>query len=177
MAETLTVARPYAEAAFRHARDAGNLSAWSSALSRVAEVVAQDAARAVLDHPALSSEQRAKLVGDVAGSLDEAQSNFVLLLAQNERLALAGEVAHHFDRLRNEHEGLIEAHIATAFPIDDAQVQAIVQTLTERFGRRVKASVVVEPELIGGVSIRMGDEVIDASVRGKLSQLSSALKA
>jgi F-type H+-transporting ATPase subunit delta len=177
MAETLTVARPYAEAAFRHARDAGNLSAWSSALSRVAEVVAQEAARAVLDHPALSADQRAGLIADVAGDLDEEQRNFIALLASNDRLSIAGEIAHHFDRLRNDHEGLIEAQIATAFPIDDAQVQAIVQTLTERFGRKVKASVVVEPELIGGVSIRMGDEVIDASVRGKLSQLSSALKA
>jgi F-type H+-transporting ATPase subunit delta len=177
MAESLTVARPYAEAAFRHARDAGQLPAWSSALARVAEVVDQDAARAVLDHPALSASQRAGLIAEVAGGLDQAQCNFLSLLAQNERLAFAGEIARHYDRLRNEHEGLIEARIASAFPIDDQQVQAIVNTLSERFGRRIKASVTVEPELIGGVSIRMGDEVIDASVRGKLTQLSSALKA
>lgn len=177
MAESLTVARPYAEAAFRHARDAGQLAAWSSALARVAEVVGQDAAQAVLDHPALSAAQRAGLIADVAGGLDEGQRNFLSLLAQNERLALAGEIVRHYDQLRNDHEGLIEAQIASAFPIDDAQVQAIVNTLSERFGRRIKATVTIEPELIGGVSIRMGDEVIDASVRGKLSQLSSALKA
>lgn len=177
MAETLTVARPYAEAAFRYAREAGQLSDWSLALARVAEVVDQEAAREVLAQPSLSSVERARLVAEVAGGLNEAQRNFVSLLAQNERLTFVAEVARHFDQLRNDHEGVVEAQITSAFPIDDAQVVAIVQTLTERFGRRIKASIVVEPELIGGVSIRMGDEVIDASVRGKLSQLSSALKA
>jgi len=177
MAESLTVARPYAEAAFRHARDVGHLPDWSMALARVAEVVAQEAAREILAQPALSAAERARLVAEVAGGLDDAQRNFVSLLAQNERLTLAAEIVGYFDQLRNDHEGLVEAHITSAFPINDVQVQAIVQTLTERFGRRIKASVVVEPELIGGVAIRMGDEVIDASVRGKLSQLSSALKA
>lgn len=177
MAETLTVARPYAEAAFRYARDAGRLPDWSTALSRVAEVIAQDEAREILAQPSLDANERSRLVSEVAGGLDEAQRNFVSLLAQNERLAIVDEVVRLFDQLRDDHEGLVEAQITSAFPIDDVQVQAIVQTLTERFGRRIKASVVVEPDLIGGVSIRMGDEVIDASVRGKLSQLSSALKA
>jgi F-type H+-transporting ATPase subunit delta len=143
----------------------------------VATVVAQDAARALLSEPALSVEQRAGLIADVSGGLDPSQRNFLSLLAQNERLALAGEIAQLFDRLRNEHEGLIEAQITSAFPLNAAQVDSIVATLAERFGRKVKALVSVDAELIGGVSIRMGDEVIDASVRGKLSQLSSALKA
>jgi F-type H+-transporting ATPase subunit delta len=177
MAESLTIARPYAEAAFKHARDSGQLQAWSDALARVATVVAQDAARALLSEPALSVEQRAGLIADVSGGLDPSQRNFLSLLAQNERLALAGEIAQLFDRLRNEHEGLIEAQITSAFPLNAAQVDSIVATLAERFGRKVKALVSVDAELIGGVSIRMGDEVIDASVRGKLSQLSSALKA
>jgi F-type H+-transporting ATPase subunit delta len=100
-----------------------------------------------------------------------------MLLAQNQRLLLAGEIAELFEQLRNDHEGLIEARITSAFPIDTAQVDSIVQTLADRFGRKIKASVAVDPELIGGVSIRMGDEVIDASVRGKLAQMASALKA
>jgi F-type H+-transporting ATPase subunit delta len=177
MAENLTVARPYAEAAFRHARDTGSLAEWSAALSRIATVVGQEAAREVLAQPSLDVGRRVALIAEVAGGLDEAQRNFVVLLAQNERLALAEEVARHFDRLRNDHDGQVEALITSAFPLDEGQVQSIVETLAERLGRRVKPSVAVDSALIGGVSIRMGDEVIDASVRGKLSQLSSALKA
>jgi F-type H+-transporting ATPase subunit delta len=177
MAESLTIARPYAEAAYRRAAETGRLAAWSDALSRLAAVVAREEARALLSRPALSAAQRAGLIADVAGELDAEQRNFIMLLAQNQRLVLAGEIAELFERLRNDHEGLIEARITSAFPIDASQVDAIVQTLADRFGRKIKASVAVDPELIGGVSIRMGDEVIDASVRGKLAQMASALKA
>ena len=92
-------------------------------------------------------------------------------------LGALAEIAGLFEGLRNEHEGVLEASIASAFPIDAGQIDAIVSTLSQRFGRRIKASVNVDPELIGGVSIRIGDEVIDASVRGKLAQMASALTA
>ncbi|MEN9775000.1 MAG: F-type ATPase subunit delta [Pseudomonadota bacterium] len=177
MAESLTIARPYAEAAFRYAREAAQLSEWSSALARVAEVVAQDSARDLLAQPALSAAQRADLIAEVAGALDASQRNFLTLLAQNERLSLMADIAQLFEGLRNEHEGLIEAQVTSAFPIDDAQLASIVSVLSERYKRHIKASVTVDSQLIGGVSIRLGDEVIDASVRGKLSQMASALKA
>ena len=114
---------------------------------------------------------------ETAGGLDAAQTNFVRLLADNERLAALAEIASLFEGLRNEHEGVLEAAISSAFPIDAAQVESIVATLAQRYGRRIKASVSVDPELIGGVSVRIGDEVIDASVRGKLAQMASALTA
>jgi len=177
MAESLTIARPYAEAAFRHAREAAQLAEWSSALARVAEVVAQDSARELLDQPALSAAQRAELIAEVAGALDAPQRNFLTLLAQNERLSLMADIARLFEGLRNEHDGLIEAQVTSAFPIDDAQLASIVSVLSERYKRHIKASVTIDSQLIGGVSIRLGDEVIDASVRGKLSQMASALKA
>jgi F-type H+-transporting ATPase subunit delta len=155
MAEMITIARPYAEAAFKFARDAQALPAWSEALGRLAEVATTE----------------------TAGGLDAAQTNFVRLLADNERLAAIVEIASLFEGLRNEHEGVLEAAISSAFPIDAAQVDSIVATLAQRYGRRIKASVSVDPELIGGVSVRIGDEVIDASVRGKLAQMASALTA
>jgi F-type H+-transporting ATPase subunit delta len=177
MAESLTIARPYAEAAFRHAAQSGRLAAWSDAMARLAAVVSRDEARELLSRPALSATQRGGLIADVAGGLDNEQRNFVLLLAQNQRLLLAGEIAELFEKLRNDHEGLIEARITSAFPIDSAQVDEIVRALADRYGRKIKASVDVDSELIGGVSIRMGDEVIDASVRGKLALMAGALKA
>ncbi len=177
MAEMITIARPYAEAAFKFARDAQALPAWSEALGRLAEVAATGAAHDLIGHPGIPAAKVAAIVAETAGGLDAAQTNFVRLLADNERLAVVGAIAGLFEGLRNEHEGVLEAAISSAFPIDAVQVDSIVATLAQRYGRRIKASVSVDPELIGGVSVRVGDEVIDASVRGKLAQMASALTA
>ena len=177
MAEMITIARPYAEAAFKVARDAQASPAWSEALARLAAVTSTDVAHDLIGHPGVPAAKVAAVVADTAGSLDAAQTNFVRLLADNERLGALGDIASLFEALRNEHEGVLEASILSAFPIDAAQVDSIVATLAQRYGRRIKASVSVDPELIGGVSIRIGDEVIDASVRGKLAQMASALTA
>jgi F-type H+-transporting ATPase subunit delta len=175
MAESLTLARPYAEAAFKLARDAGALPQWSDALQRLATVARTDVARQLFGNPKLSSDQIAALVSDVAVSLSDEQKRFVRVLAGNERLAVLPEIAQAFEALKNEHEGVIDAHIGSAYPLTDAQVADVVATLEGRYGRKVKASVHVDPDLIGGISIRIGDEVIDTSVRGKLAQLADAL--
>lgn len=178
MAEMLTIARPYAEAAFKFARDAQSLAAWSEALGRLAAVLATDAARDLIGHPGVAADKVAGAIADTAGGLDAQQINFVKLLADNERLSAMGDIAHQFEMLRNQHEGVLEVSITSAFPIDKAQIESIVVTLAQRYGRKhIKANVAVDPELIGGVSIRIGDEVIDASVRGKLAQMASALTA
>jgi F-type H+-transporting ATPase subunit delta len=177
MAELLTIARPYAEAAFKHACEAQALPSWSQALAQLAGVVSSPAARDIIGNPALSSAQVARLMTEVIGSLDAAQQNFVRLLADNERLAVVSEIATLFEGLRNQHEGVLQAEIVSAFPIDEAQVQSIVGTLAQKYGRNIKPTVSVDSSLIGGVAIRIGDEVIDASVRGKLAQMAGALKA
>ncbi len=176
MAESLTIARPYAEAAFKLARDAGTLPAWSDALGRLAAVASNRAARELLGNPRLSVAQVAALVADTAGQLSPEQRNFVQVLAENERLAVLPEITGHFEALRNAHEGVLEAQVSSAFPLSEVQLAEIVGTLESKYGRKVKAGVSIDPDLIGGVSIRIGDEVLDASVRGKLAQLAGALK-
>ena len=176
MAESLTIARPYAEAAFRLARDLGALPSWSDALARLAAVASNDVARDLIGTPQLSVSQVATLIADAAGQLTPEQSNFVHVLADNERLSVLPEIASHFEGLRNEFEGVVDAQISSAFPLSEAQVGDIVDTLRNKYGRQVKTTVSIDPELIGGVSIRIGDEVMDASVRGKLAQLADALK-
>ena len=177
MAELATIARPYAEAAFKLARDGQALPQWSDALARLRAVASSEAARELIGNPRVSDAQVAALVADVAGSLSPEQRNFVTVLAQNERLAVLPEIATLFEGLRNQHEGVVEARIETAFRLTDEQIADIVGTLSAKYGRQVKATIWIDPELIGGVSIRVGDEVMDASVRGKLAQLASALKA
>lgn len=176
MAESQTIARPYAEAAFKLAREQGTLPAWSDALARLAAVASTDVARELIGNPQLTAAQVAALFGEGAGLLTDEQRNFARLLADNERLGVLPEIAVQFEALRNDFEGVVDARIESAYPLTDAQVSEIVAALAAKYGRQVKATVAVEPELIGGVAIRVGDEVMDASVRGKLAQLAGALK-
>jgi F-type H+-transporting ATPase subunit delta len=175
MAESLTIARPYAEAAFKLARDANALPQWSDALARLAAVAGSEAARDLIGNPRVTDTQVAALVADVAGSLSPEQRNFVTVLASNERLAVLPEIVTAYEGLRDAHEGVLDARIASAYPLSEQQVSEVVGTLEAKYGRKVKAAVTVDADLIGGISIRIGDEVMDASVRGKLAQLADAL--
>ncbi len=176
MAESLTIARPYAEAAFKLALEGNALASWAGALARLAVVAGTEVARELIGTPQLSNAQVAAVVADAAGQLASEQKNFVQVLADNERLAVLPEISTLFDALRNAHEGVLDAQIASAYPLDEQQVAGIVAALEQKYGKQIKATVHVDADLIGGVSIRIGDEVIDASVRGKLAQMAGALK-
>ncbi len=176
MAENVTIARPYADAAFELARGAGALGPWSDALDRLASVAADSNMRACINDPKLSADQLVKLVLDVAGTLTADQQNFVRVLVDNERLQVLPEIRDLFVALKNEHEGVLEADIASAFPLDDATLASLKSDLEARFKAKLNVQVHIDPALIGGVRIAVGDEVIDASVRGKLANMAAALK-
>ena len=176
MAENVTIARPYADAAFELARGAGALGPWSEALDRLATVAADSTMQACFNDPKLSSDQLNKLMLDVAGELNAEQQNFIRVLVDNERLQVLPEIRDLFVELKNEHEGVKEAEIASAFPLDDATLANLKADLETRFKTRLNVRVSLDPELIGGVRIAIGDEVIDASVRGKLANMAAALK-
>ena len=129
----------------------------------------------VLGNPSVTPVQIADVIADVAQGLTAEQRSFVHLLAANERLAVLPEVAQLYEQLHHRETGVLDAHVSSAFPLTDVQVFEIRTTLEQKYGRRVQVTTDVAPELIGGVSIRIGDEVMDASVRGKLAQLAAAL--
>lgn len=178
MAENLTLARPYAEAAFALARvDGRSLKTWSDSLAHLATVTSRAELRECIGNPRLSPKQLEALCLEVAGSaLSAEQQNFVRVLIANGRLGVVSEIAELYEGLRNTHEGVKDAEIVSAFPIDDVALKALVVELERKFGRRIQATVTLDPQLIGGVSIAVGDEVIDASVRGKLAAMATALK-
>ncbi|THF64759.1 F0F1 ATP synthase subunit delta [Pseudothauera nasutitermitis] len=177
MAENVTIARPYADAAFELARGAGALGPWSEALDRLAAIAADPQMRACIADPKLTDDQLIQLVLDLGGSgLSAELQNFVRVLVANERLQLLPEIRDLFVQLKNEHEGVQEALIASAFPLDDATLSSLKSDLEARFKSKLDIQVSVDPELIGGVRIAVGDEVIDASVRGKLANMAAALK-
>lgn len=176
MAENVTVARPYAEAAFALAKAGGQLPAWQAALARLATAAADPAMRECLLDPRLEPSALSELILGVAGELSAEQQNFVRLLVDNRRLAVLPEISSLFDALKNAEEGTREAVIHSAFPLDEAQLASLVAALEAKFGCKIKATVEVVPELIGGVKIALGDQVIDASVRGKLNAMAASLK-
>ena len=176
MAENVTLARPYAEAAFQLAKSS-SLAAWSQSLDRMAAVTDTTAMQECISNPQLSAEQLSSLfAGVVGGDLPAEQQNFVRVLIDNDRLGVLPEIAHLFNELKNGHEGVKDAEVESAFPLDDAAVKALVADLERKFQCRINVTVRVVPELIGGVRIAIGDEVIDASVRGKLAAMATALK-
>jgi F-type H+-transporting ATPase subunit delta len=97
------------------------------------------------------------------------------VLVANGRLQLVGEIRAMFDELKREHEGVLEATVVSALPVTDEQVKPLLAALEKKFGRKVTAQVEVDPELIGGARIVVGDKVIDATVRGRLDAMAAAL--
>jgi F-type H+-transporting ATPase subunit delta len=178
MAEPSTVARPYAEAAFRLADEAGALARWSEMLASLAAVAAEPRVRLAAADPGLSDAQHAGLfIGILAGRLTGEAENFVRVLAHNDRLDLLPQIREQFEALKNEREGVVEAELQSAFELSAAQLKDIVQRLEKKTGRKVRPRVSVDRELIGGVKIVLGDKVIDGSARAQLAALEAALKA
>jgi F-type H+-transporting ATPase subunit delta len=175
MAENVTVARPYAEAIFALADRGGGLDKWSRTLAVMAVVAADPEMRTAIGNPNLSADQVYGLFAGACGDLALEAQNLVRVLIENRRLAMLPEIREIYEELKNEREGVIDALITSAQPLDSGQVSALVAELERRFKRKVNPQVEVDPELIGGVRMRVGDEVIDGSVRGKLAAMAVAL--
>lgn len=175
MSQALTLARPYARAAFNAARDEGRVAAWSQALGFAAQAAADPRAQAVLKNPQLTAQQAAQLL--VLDANDATFSRFVSMLAENRRLVLLPEIAGLFEQLRADAERVIKARVRSATLLGDADLQSIRDGLRRRFGRDVELQAELDPSLIGGAIIDAGDVVIDGSIRGKLERLQSALAA
>lgn len=175
MSQALTLARPYARAAFNAARDEGRVNAWSQALAFAARVAGDPQAQALLKHPQLTARNAAQLL--VMDASDATFTRFVEMLADNRRLELLPEIAGLFEQLRAEAERVVKARVRSATTLGDADLAAIREGLRRRFGREVELETELDESLIGGAVIDAGDVVIDGSIRGKLERLQSALAA
>lgn len=178
MAELTTIARPYAEAVARMAAEANAWSAWSDMLKAMAAVSADPQVADLAANPAVPAATVAEVILGVCGKrLDVQGANLVKLLADNKRLAVLPELVRLFEDMKARQEGVLEAHVTSAFELTGAQLSGLVGKLEQKFARKVTATQSVDPALIGGVIIAVGDEVMDASVRGKLSEMAATLKA
>ena len=177
MAEIATIARPYAEALFK-AVAPNDAAAVADQVGALAQVAALPPVRAFADNPKVQGAQVFDvIVGALPGAVGDSAKNLLRTVIDNGRLNALPEIAAQFHALVNARSGVSDAVIESAFPIDGAALADVVATLEKRFGRKLNASVVVKPELIGGIRVAVGDEVLDTSVSARLEQMKVALTA
>lgn len=174
MQETATVARPYAQAAFEHARGSGQGSAWSEGLAFLAALFSDPTLRALAHDPRIGRPRLTQLIFDLAGErLTPDLRNFVRVLLDADRILIVPEIARLYALLVAEAAGMAEVEVISAFALEEGQQLAIARAVRRRAGKDIDVKTRIDPALIGGAVIRMGDLVIDVSVRGRLQQLAS----
>ena len=178
MAELATIARPYAEAAFEIARDAQALPAWSDMLRFAATIVADPRVAEALDNPRLDAAAKESLLLSIGGDRFAGDARkFIKVLVEAERVALLPQISLMFDTLKNEAEATANATIESAFELSDAQVAELRTALEKRFGKKIETTVTINPELIGGARVTVGDAVLDGSEQAKLAAMRAQLRA
>jgi F-type H+-transporting ATPase subunit delta len=180
MAELSTYARPYAEALFRIAKAGGQagLEDWAAVLEDMGQVAAHPDMLALIANPKLSAKQIFEVFTvATTRTLSTEVENLLHTLIDNGRLAVLPSIVEQFNELKNAHEGAADAMIVSAFPLDDAQLTALVDGMERKFGVRLKPIVKVDQSLIGGVRVSVGDRTIDTSVRAQLERMQAALSA
>jgi len=178
MSDLSNVARPYAQAVFEMARDAGDLAGWGDQLELLGLVSSDAAVVEMLKNPAFSKGQQTELITSVCGDKLSADGvNLVKLLVQNDRVDALTDIAEIYAQKRAEAESVVEADMITATAIDEAQQQSFAKALESKLGRTVKLKFQVDEDLIGGAVIRAGDWVVDGSVKAQLEQLVGKLAA
>ncbi|WP_439590420.1 F0F1 ATP synthase subunit delta [Hydrogenophaga sp.] len=176
MAEIATIARPYAEALFKSAGpDAAGTAAW---LDELATVAANEQLRQFADSPKTTPEQVFTLIsGVLKTSLPAKAQNFLRTVIENGRIAALPEIASQFRALKNAQLGAFDAIVYSAFAVDSAALADLSGVLEKRFGRKLSLQVELQPDLIGGIRVVVGDEVLDTSVKARLEQMKVALTA
>lgn len=182
MADSSTVARPYAKALFDLAREAGRLDEWSRALNAAAAIVADEDAQRHLARPELGRGQRAEFVADLASAFGQGETfaagegrNLLRLLAENDRLEALPDIAAQYDELKAEAENTVRVTLVSAAEVDAALADKVTAALERKLGRKVELELEVDRALLGGAILRAEDRVIDGSVRSRLQRLAETL--
>jgi F-type H+-transporting ATPase subunit delta len=175
MSQPLTLARPYARAAFELASSAGSLGDWAKKLAFAAQTAADPQVRSLFGNPRVGTAELASLFLLDDEPAESTFAGFVRVLAENHRLQALPEIAALYEQQKREAEKVLQVRLRTAIPIDASETAKIREALKRRFGRDIELEQTVDPSVLGGAVIDAGDVVIDGSVRGRLHQLEAAL--
>ena len=176
MSDFTTSARPYANAVYDTAYENNALDSWGDALANIANVVNDSQMSDLLDNPKLGKVQKGELLIQVLGDkLTQQQQNLVKLMAENGRLRLMPDVVAQFEVARAKAENKIEAQVISAFELSAEQTSELVNTLKNKLGCDITLTTTVDESLIGGVVIKAGDTIIDASMKSQLDSLALSL--
>jgi F-type H+-transporting ATPase subunit delta len=174
MAEKVTLARPYAKAAFELAREHQAFEHWSQMLAAAAATVADERVVKLLSSPRVKPGDLVELIA-AASDADERGRNFLGTLAHNRRLGVLPEIAAMYEELRAEVENVTDVHVTSAVQLDEAQRRRLATALKQRLKREVRLHCAVDAALIGGAIVRAGDFVIDGSLRARLERLATQM--
>lgn len=178
MAEAITVARPYAEAVYKLAVNNQGLSEWSKMLQLAAAIAEDDGVKRLIGNPVISAKQLGEIFLDIGkNKFNSGARNLIMLLADNKRILVLPQISQLFEQLKAQHEGVLEAKIVSAFAMEGRQLKKLIEDLERKFKRKIEAQVSIDSGLIGGVKVEIGDEILDASIRGKLEAMAVALKS
>ncbi|MFZ2313556.1 MAG: F0F1 ATP synthase subunit delta [Methylobacter sp.] len=176
MSELATLARPYASAVFKRAKETNSTEKWSKSLAFMSAVLSDAEISVLVDNPKVSNERLSALMLDICqGQVDEEGANFLKLLVQNNRLTLAAAISKIFEEYKAESEGYVDVEVTTAYAFSKEEKQGFTSALEKKLSKKVHMNVTVDKSLIGGVLVRAGDRVIDGSIRGQLQQLAKRL--
>ena len=178
MAELATIARPYAEALFSSAQPT-DLASWSEQLSELAQIASAPELVLLVNNPQVSAADLSQLIVGIAKTkVSEKVLSFLRLLNQNQRLGVLSEIAAQFNLLKNQSEGAADVMITSAFPIEGEALSSLLASLKKRFGgKELRSTILIDPSLIGGIRVQVGDEVLDGSVKARLAQMQMSLSA
>jgi F-type H+-transporting ATPase subunit delta len=178
VADTATIARPYARAAFHYARGDNALAAWSDLLAKVSATLADERVERLIGNPHVRTPELVEFLLDVAGATANANArNFLRLLADNRRLGALPQIAAQYEVLRAEVENTVDVTVTSALPLSAEQSAKLSAALAKRLKRAVRLHAEIDPALIGGAVVRAGDFVVDGSLRGRVERLGTAMAA
>lgn len=177
MSEPATLARPYAAAVFKRAKETESTVKWSESLAFLSAVLSDKDISAVIDNPKISNDGLSALMLDICqGQLDIEGENFLKLMVQNNRLILIPYIEKIFEEYKAADEGYVEVEVFTAFAFSEEENLKFASTLEKKLSKKVHMNITVDKSLIGGVLIRAGDQVIDGSIRGQLQHMQKVLQ-
>lgn len=178
MAELITIARPYAKAAFEYAIEKQALAKWSEMLELAAAIVGNEEMQALIHNPSIGQSKLASVITEVGGKeFDQSLANFLKVLAANMRLAVVVDVALLFQAMKSAYEKTVDITVTAASQLTADQEKSLITALEKRFQTTVKLESQVDKSLLGGLIIQANDLVIDGSLRGKLARLATNMLA